>query len=288
MEKYKKLIKEIIDEFILGGHLIALGATCIVLASAILLNISITIGCLVVIYLLTFSSILYNRYKEEKIDYLTNPKRTDNLKKYFNNIYLITFFCISVSVAILIYNHKLKALLFIAGLFILTIFYTVYFKWATKKIIAFKNIYFSLLISLAVVFLAIFYSYSFLNLAFLLVFVFVFFRMFVNTIFLDIKDIKSDEKNNLLTLPRVIKNNRVVLQILKIITILSVAPIIIGYFIGLLPNFSLMLLFVIPYSFYYFNKSENENNFYLVNYILADLEFAIWPVLIIIGKYLYV
>ena len=65
--------------------------------------------------------------------------------------------------------------------------------------------------------------------------------MFVNTIFLDIKDVESDRKKELLTLP-IIFNRKKTLTFLKLITVLSVLPIIFGVSLQLLPKFSLMLL----------------------------------------------
>lgn len=71
---------------------------------------------------------------------------------------------------------------------------------------------------------------------------------------------------------------------LKILTIFSMLPIIIAVYFGLFPLFSLALIFIIPYTFYYLKKSIKKDNFYLVNYILADLEFVLWPIILLIAK----
>ncbi len=281
----EKILRPVRDEFIYSGHLISLGAVSIVLTSAILLGIKITLDCLIVIYLFAYNSILYNRYKEQRVDYLTNPERTENFKKYFRHMLLIVSFSTLISTGILLYFDKRTALLFIILLSLLSFFYTKYFKKVTKKIIAFKNVYFSLITSLLLVFLAFYYSYHLLTLPLFFVFVFVFLRMFVNTIFLDIKDVESDRKKELLTLP-IIFNRKKTLTFLKLITVLSVLPIIFGVSLQLLPKFSLMLLLTIPYTFYYFKKSIRKTNFYLVNYVLADSEFILWPVFLLFGKIL--
>jgi len=281
--KIREILRIIWNEFIYGGHLISLGAIGIVLTSAILLNIKITLDSLIILYLFTYNSILYNRYKEQKLDFLTNPERTNNLKKNFRSINLIVFLSIITSIGILVYLKKFNVLIFIIFLTLLTFLYTKYLKKITKNLIAFKNIYFSFVTSLLLIFLFLYYSYPLLNLPLLFIFIFIFLRMFTNTVFLDIKDIKSDEKENLLTLP-ILLNQEKLLLFLKIITIFSISPIIIAVYFKLIPFFSLALIFIIPYTFYYLKKSIKKDNFYLVNYILADLEFLLWPIFILIFK----
>ena len=79
------IIKETIglmrNELVYGGQLISIGAISVVFTAAILLGIKITWDCLIIIYLGIHSAYLYNRYKELKVDFLTNPKRTQYLKK---------------------------------------------------------------------------------------------------------------------------------------------------------------------------------------------------------------
>lgn len=283
MAKKEKILKFLWNELIYGGHLISFGAVSIVFTSAILLDIKITWDFLIIVYLFSYSSLLYNRYKEQKNDYLTNPERTTNFKKYFQHIFSIILFSVLTSIVILIYYNKTIALIFLIFLFFLGFLYTQYFKRITRKIIAFKNIYFSFVTSSLLILLAFYYSYSLLVLSLFLILIFVFLRMFINTVFLDIKDIKGDKKEELLTLPIIFKEKRTLI-FLGLINIFSVLPIIIGSFYKLIPKFSLILLLIIPYTFFYLGKSIKKTNFYIVNYILADFEFILWSILVIIGK----
>ena len=75
------------NKFIYNGHLISLGASGIVLTFIFLIEKPISLTVLVSAYLLTLISLLYNRYKEQKIDFLTNPERTRSLEGYFKNKY---------------------------------------------------------------------------------------------------------------------------------------------------------------------------------------------------------
>lgn len=279
----KKILNSIWDEFVCGGHLISLGAVTIILTSAILLDINVGLEFLIIIYLVSFNSLLYNRYRERQADSLTNVQRTKILEKYFRHINLIILLSGLTLILIFIYHQKITVFLFVIFFFILAFLYTQYLKKNTNKIIAFKNVCFSFITGLLVILLSLYYSYPLLSLPLLLIFLFVFLRMFVNTVFLDIKDVESDTKGVLLTLPLVLGRGKT-LKVLQIITILSVIPMFLGSYLKILPALSLMLVFIIPYTFYYFSKSKLKENFYLVNYILADFEFILWPILVLLGK----
>jgi len=281
----KKNLKKAWNEFVYSGHLISLGAACIVSTSAIMLGIKSTWQVLIISYLTTFVGLLYNRYKEQGTDSITNPQRTIYLKKYFHFIFPIITSSVLFCIIVLLFYQKIATLIFIILLCLLCFVYTKYLKRMTSKIAALKNIIFSLITSSLVVFLAIYNSYPLLSFSLFLMWFFVFLRMVVNTIFLDIKDVESDKKQSLLTIPILIGREKT-LTFLRWMTVFSVVPIIFGVLLGDLPKFSLVLLFVIPYSFYYFEKSKKKKNFYLTNYILADSEFILWLVFILLGEVL--
>jgi len=278
-----KLLKSIWNEFIYGGHLIALGAVGIGLTFIILIEKPVLLSPLIIIYLLTFVSILHNRYKEKEIDFLTNPERTKFLEKYFQNTPLIILLISTTILAILIIDNAIASLFFLILLAIAILLYTKYLKHLTSKLCGLKNVIFSLIVSLLLIFISIYYAYDFLEPLFIIIFTFCFLRMLVNTIFLDIKDTEGDKKNKLKTFPIVFGRNKTIF-ILKIITLISGILLIFGVLARLIPQHSLALLFVIPYSFYYFKKAEKDKYFNLVNYVLADAEFVLWPIVIIIVK----
>jgi 4-hydroxybenzoate polyprenyltransferase len=281
----KKNLKFTWNEFIYGGHLPSLGAAAIVLFSGILLNIKITWDCLLISYLIFYLIYLYNRFKEIDIDCLTNPQRTKHLRIYFSimpKIFYITFFVIIGS---LIYFSNIWGLIF--GLFLLLFgwLYTVVFKKITQKVIIFKNLFVSTVFALLVFFPIIYYSYSLtISLLFitLLIVVFVYFKGFMMQVFFDVKDIESDEKEKLLTLP-VIFGKEKILNVLKIISILTTIPIpvIFSLYYNIFPLFSLMLILTVPFNFYCFKQAKNHK---YSSYIFGSAEFILWPILIIIGK----
>ena len=281
----KRILNLAWNEFIYGGHLLSLGAVSVVFTSAVLLNIKTTWDCLAIVYLGTQSVYLYNRYKEFKKDTSTNPKRTKYIKRYVKYIPLIVFSFSFTTIAIVVLFNKF--LVFTFGLFLLLIgiFYSESLKRFTKKIIAFKNFIVSLIWASLVIFLALYYASSW-NLALILIITFVFLRLFLNTIFFDIKDIKSDKAEGLLTLPIVYEKTKLKLMYyLYLINILSAFPIIIGIVFKRLPQFSIGLLLTIPYSFYYLRKINETNvNFNFISYVFVDGEYLLWPILILFTK----
>jgi len=281
----KTILKFIRDEFIYGGHLLSLGAAAIVLFSGILLNIKITWDCLLISYLIFYIIYLYNYFKEIDLDYLTNPQRTKHIRIYFSKIPKIFYIIIFVIIGGLIYFSNIWALVF--GLFLLLFgwLYTAVFKRFTQKIIIFKNLFVSAVFSLLPFFLIIYYSYPLttsLSSIALLIVIFVYCKTFMMQVFFDVKDIESDRKENLLTLP-VIFGKEKILSILGIISILVTAPIPITFslYFDVFPISTLMLLLTIPFNFYCFSQARNQK---YSSYILEGLEFILWPILIIIGE----
>lgn len=280
----EKIVNSIWNEFVYGGHLLSFGAVSIVYTASILLDIRITWDFLLVVYLGTESVYLYNRFKEYKVDFLTNPERTEHIKKYVKYIPFIIFLMTFSAIVFVVYFNKISALTFGLLLLIIGLLYSLFFKKITEKIIAFKSFFISLMWSLLVLFLAIYYSAP-INLALFLFSVFVFLRFFVSVSFFDIKDIKTDKQEGLKTLAVVLKQSTL-WQFLSIIAILAVLPLIIGVYLRVLPISSLMLFLTIPYTFFYFKQLENKNisPAFLYN-VIVDGEFIFWPFFILICKH---
>ena len=114
--------------------------------------------------------------------------------------------------------------------------YTNYFKKVTRRIVGFKSFYIAFTWSLLVVFLAFYYSFS-LNLSVFLISSFVFLRVLLNTIFFDIKDIESDKKDNLKTMPIFLGKDRT----LKYLNILNAVSFIIILIVTLIAFINLFI-----------------------------------------------
>jgi len=285
MRLVKKIFTSIWNEFIYGGHLLSFGAVSIVFTSAILLGIKITWDCLLVVYLGCQIIYLYNRYREFEKDILTNPERTRHIEKYIKYTPLIILFFLLIIVGLLLYLNKTIVLLFSLILLFLGLLYTTVFKGLTKKTPAFKSFFVSLMWALLAIFLILYYSFP-LNLAVIFIFIFIFLRWFVNTGFFDIKDIESDKKEGLLTLP-IMLGKKKLLYLLGLISFFAIVPLVYGFYFKLFPAYSLMLLFTVPYTFYYFKElNDGKVNTSFLYTVIVDGEFILWTVFILIGKFL--
>lgn len=281
--KIDNILKGIWNEFIYGGHFHSIGVVSIVFVSSLVLNTKITWDFLVIVYLGIHSAYLYNRFKEFKTDFMTNPERTGYIEKYVKKIPFIILLSFLIIISILFYFENFLGLFFAIFIFIIGLLYSELFKDLTKKILGFKNFFIPLLFSSLIIFLVIYYSLSW-NLALVLIFIFSFLRVFSNTIFFDIKDIESDKKENLLTLP-IVFGKTGVFHFLSFINVLSSIPIILGVFLKILPQFSIALLLTIPYSFYYIEKSKKPGaNFNFLSYVFADGEYVFWSFFAFLGK----
>lgn len=279
----KKILKFICDEFVYGGHLTSLGAVSIVISLSILINTKVTLDCLLIIYLSVYAFLLYDRFKGFKKDFLTSPKRTAYLRVYIKFVpYIISCVILSI-ILILLHFGNSNSLFFVISLLLLGFFYSLFFKKFTKKIIGFKTFFISLLAGSLVIFFYIYYSIS-LNLAGFLFFSFVFLRLFVNTNFFDIKDVESDKKEKLLTLPIVLKK-KYLFCLLTLTTFVALLPIFSGFYFGVFPIYSLTLFLTLPYTFFYFNyfKKPKDEKLY---YVFIDGELILWTLVILIGKIL--
>lgn len=283
-EKINIFKKFVLNEFIHGGHLAALSVMAIALSAIFLFNMLIKLELLLTVYLLTLCVYSYDHYKELKEDSTGNKDRAEHLKKYNKILPLLLISYGTLFLFVLLYFGTFGSIL--VGLLLLFsgLLYTKKFKKITEKIAGFKNIYTSFSISSLVVLTAVYYSVSILTWSLILIFAILFLRLIINTSFCDIKDIDSDKKNNLLTLPIIFGKNKF-LRLLHLINLAFIIPLIFGVYIGALSIFSLFLLISSIYSFLYIYRTEKETtDVKSISSTLVDGEFIIWPVLLFFGR----
>lgn len=279
--KIEKILKLIWNELIYGGHLQPLGAASIVFVSGILLKIQITWDVLFVTYILFYPLFLYNRFKEIKMDCLTNSQRTQHIKKYIKFIPIILYLVIFILVISLIYFSNFRALIF--GLLVLFFgfLYTIIFKKFTNKIPLFKDLYVASVFALLPFFLLVYYSYFLVSINVLLLSLLIFLESFLMPVFLDIKDIESDKREKLRTLPVMLGKEKTIvfLSIFNLIGTITIMVFI--FYLSTLPKSILILLFTVPFDFYCYILVKRQRRF---GYILQGGKFILWPFLIFLGK----
>lgn len=279
----KKIFAFAKNEFIYGGHLLSLGAASIVFTSAVLLNIRITWDFLLVAYIIVYIAYSYNRLMEFKNDSLTNPLRTEHIGGYVRILPYVIAASFVLALLLLVEYGNFNSVIFMLFMVAGSLLYTIFFKNLTRYIIGFKSFYVSLFWASLIILLSFYYESS-LGISAILMFLFVFFRWVINVSFCDLKDIKADKEKGLLTFAVVMGKNNL-LRFLSYVNIVSIFLIFLGVYLGLFPKFSIFLVFLSVYAYFYFRMAKK--NFSKINYIsdvLADSEFALWVVFIILGK----
>lgn len=271
------------NEFVYGGHILAVGGSSVAYTGSLLLGINSSWSFLLMIYFIIQAVYLFDRYLDLKHDSLTNSTRTKYLSKHFQFIPVLILFYILLFLAILFSAENIMAIFFGLGLIGASLLYALIFKNITKKIPAFKNIFVSLCWASIVVLLNLYYNYP-INIELILVFSFVFIILFANVSFCDIKDYEGDKKKKILT-PAVIFGKEKLISILRIIIPISFLPLIYGVYYNVLPGYTLFLLFMVPYIFHYLNRAEDESSD--LNYTTNTLVYGgyiLWGVFTFIGK----
>lgn len=279
----KKIFAFAKNEFIYGGHLLSLGAASIVFTSAVLLDTRITWDFLLVAYLIFYVIYAYNKLRELGIDLITNPKRTEHIEKYTKYSLVGLLIAVVVTVFILARYGNFFSMLFGITILVGGVLYTECFKKFTKNIVGFKSFYVSFIWAALVPFLALYYNLQF-SISLFLMFLFVFLRLMVNTIFFDIKDIESDNSRHLKTVP-IIMGEKGVLNFLQILNLLSFVPLVVGVHYKIIPEISLVLLIFSLYSFFYlYLVRSQKTNIQELSYSVVDGEYILWSLVLILIK----
>lgn len=270
------------DEFVYGGHFLALGDAVALYVMAVILNISVTWSFLVVIYLCVFAANLFNRSDESDHDALTNPVRVKVMEKYTRHFYPVVLSCLAVSIGLILYFSNYAALVFAIFIFVIAMLYTTLFKKLTKYVVGFKSFVAALFYALMVFLLVIYYSAP-LNAAVILIFIFYYLRIFISNAACDVKDIESDKKRGLKTIAISLGEPRA-MKFLNVLNIASGLVIVWGVYVSILPTFSLALLLTIPYASYYFYLNSKTTSKEIFTNAIVDGEFLLWLPFLLIGK----
>ncbi len=272
-----KFVHILWSEIIYGGHLFALGAVSVIMASSIIFMVPLSFDIILVSYLLFYIIYLHDYSKCLFTDSITNKRRVQYLHYKNKNICAIYVSFALLFLLLFIFANTATILICVIILFF-GILYGKYFKKLTRNIPAFKNIFVSLIWSFMVVFVFVYYSHS-VTYGVLLLSTFFFFRMLAIQILFDVRDLEGDRKEELLTIPSLFEKRKCT-SILRAINIFSIAIIVIGSLIGILPIFALGFVPVFYYADIYISKvyiSEKDH----FPYIFAAFEPVIWSILIL-------
>lgn len=278
-----KVLKTIWDEFVYGGHLVALGPTIIAYSYMRIKNLDVAWFLLIGIYLITYIIHLVDRYFDIKND--SSAERFQHYRKYRGKIWLM----LSLSLLLLIITivrGGISILLFSIFLIILGILYSLFFKKFTAFITGFKSFYTALAFS-SVVFLCSYYYKMSVDITTIFIYLFFASRWFSNTTFCDLKDTKQDRADKLKTFA-VVFNSKYLYLFYYFTAIISILIISIGIYLRILPVYTAILLISVLYYFYYLGLSKKPGaNYQNLANVWADGESVVWLIAIILGANLW-
>lgn len=272
------------EELVLGGHLTALGSPSIVLAVSLLLGKAPGWPILFMTYLLTLTVYGYNYYKELDNDIKTNPERASHQVKgvkyrRYVLIAIVLLLCVMIMTAVALPTAAFLILLILMGLV-----YSLGLKGLTKRMPALKTVYTASEWAAAGAFIPVFNFSTVIEPAVIPMLAFIFCRSMANVIFFDIKDIDGDREQGLKTIP-VMLGKQNTLKLLTLVNLLSFIPILAAVLFGYLTAAGLALLPLAAYSQYYHKKAASADaaGVRKISYVLAEMEFPLWPMLITLG-----
>lgn len=259
-----------------------MGAISVVYMCALLSSIPITWDFMALVYLIFYCIYLYDYSIGAEEDLINNEDRSEYLKKEKKSNKIVFTLYASILAVAVIYVVKSDIVNMLVGFTVLTlgVLYHPYFKYLTKVIPAFKNIFVSAVWALLAIFLFMYYSYPITPTALILT-AFVFLRMLTIQIVFDIRDVEGDKEKGLLTIPLLFKNNDG--TILNLLNIMTIGVLVYGIYMGIVPATSIMMLFVFFYAYSYI-KNVNLGRSEKSNYFNAAAEPIVWALLIQSGN----
>ena len=275
-------------EITYGGYIPALVGPALVYTTSVLTHTSLTIPLLIVSYLIPLMVYSYDYYRDMDKDKDTNKERASHYSQKSKIYPYIMGGYLSILAILLIVFSNWMMIAFILSLIMLGVVYPLGLKNITQKVPAFKNMYTIFIWAAAGTFSLAFFNSLEINLAYFLIFLFFFLKMLPNTIFFDLKDIISDKKEGLKTIP-VILGKEKTLKFMYTLNILSFIPLFIGIYLNIIPLFASIMLIFLLYSFYYLHKTSKKSNeeIKMNYYILSDFEFILWPIVLVLGQFFF-
>lgn len=284
-----RLLGAAYNEFVLGGHLLALGTASIAASAAFILGYAPAWDLLLMAYLFSFGAYSVNRLSDYEQDAVSNPGRTTYLASRRRLLPLIAGLCFGVGYVLAI----LRNLAFFAGL-LLPLLLAVAYSYGSKSMgrvlginrlkegFLVKNIAISFGWSLIPVLVGLYYLQ--LPLALIAFCPFIFMRLMVNTVFFDIRDVDADTKFGVKTLPASLGLAES-WRFMDIVDALSCVYVLSLSLIGTLPPFVGPLAIFTPYSMayrYYARRSSKHRD--SLRDLAADGEYILWGLVTYIGR----
>ncbi|MEK9156377.1 MAG: UbiA family prenyltransferase [Patescibacteria group bacterium] len=275
----KNLLTKLWNEFIYGGHLLALGPVVIILALYAVLNMPISTQLLIVAYSIAYLVYKFDRTWDSTLDSLYVKK---SILRYENSTLVLLIIFFSLLLLYLFRENSYQVTTFAFVLLLFGLMYSVFIKNLTKYLIGFKSFFVALSYT-AVTYLFTLYNNVDFNLTVLLVFLFFYIRWFINTSFCDCKDREEDRARGLKTLAAYMKGYSFVV-LLQVLNIISIVPIAVGIMLNTLPIWSILFISApIYFAYLVAYTAKMEKSYEKLANIWADGEIFIWLGVVLLG-----
>jgi len=279
-------------EFVLGGHMLAVGTASIAAASAIALGAVSTPFLLVMAYLFSYGAYMMNRSAEIDSDVISHPERTAHLsgRRRYLPVISAAYFLLGYLLAITVNLVFFLALLLPLALSLL---YSVGSKrlvrvmGATKlkEKLLLKNVAISFGWSLIPLLVGLYFLKFELVLA--LFSFFIFLRLMVNTLIFDIRDVEGDKEQGIRTVPAVYGVGTTY-RLMGALDLAGLAYVSILVAMKIFPGFMAILLVLPIYSLGYsaLARQPGANLSYICD-VVVDGEYLAWGPLMYIGAAIF-
>lgn len=278
---------KLFDFFVVGSGILALSASGMVAAYSIVFKVPIDIFLLLVAFFVTYSSYYINHRYELKEDVLSHGKRTNFILENPWIDYAAVFLYL-LAFLLCLQKNILSAVLILVPPMIV-ILYTVRFHPRIKRfkdITFVKNFVVALTWAVYAFLTATWNSIDFTPIVYVMA-LFIMLRFFVNTLSFDLRDVKSDEINNVPTLPVVIGKGATI-AFLLFLNLLAAIFLSSAIVFGFAPLFAWPLVLINFYGIWYTLKFHDPfvNLDFLCD-VVIDGEFVFWPLLLFLGLYIF-
>lgn len=257
-------------------------------ASSKLLGVNTNIFIYIAASLIFFSTYLINRLIERKEDDLQYKQQVDFITKYFKILLFVSLIAYSIALIIIGFGKRLD--LFLLSLFPLTVVLSYTIKWLPsnfkfrrlKDVFVIKNAWIALGWISIVVFLVNYYNSQNITAGLIIIAIFFFFRIFINTVVFDMRDHKGDEIHRVMSIPVIlgIEKTKIILVLLNLFIGLFIA---ISAYIGLINSLGYFASLSTVYTFFYMFVLERSRDKSLVCNLLVDGEYFVLAFFVFLG-----
>jgi 4-hydroxybenzoate polyprenyltransferase len=223
----KHLLRFVVHEFIYGGHLMTLGAISAGLVAVLVIGEPVPWVAVVMIYLTIEPIYMFDRWQGYQSDCDENPERSQHLSTYLRWMPSLVVIYISSMLVLGMLAGHFVGLLACVTMLILGLAYGAFFKQFTRVIPLFKNIYVSVF-WVCVSWFIVASTGAGMPVAGMWILSLIFLLSMQIQAFFDLKDVESDARVGLKTLPVLVGKDNA-LRIQTWCTPFMALPIVAGY-----------------------------------------------------------